>query len=351
MPDPRYDESEHAAAVARIIDSDHSTLDCHPDPAQDLQRLITQLGLPFGDSSLLPAYWVSKAAREHVTVALTGDGGDELFIGYERQMAYFPFERWKWALAAVPLWALRARDPKSMTSKARRMVEAARADDLQTLGHIFMRTDLHRLFKGTRFPVPSVDGFERCIEHVLGRALGRFFPSIQPGFGFELCRVLRYLSEDLLVKADTASMAAALEARAPFLDTDLAAAVHAANPLDLIPDGERKGLLREVARRYLPAAIVDRPKMGFAIPIGKWFRTDYGGMRTLLLDHLHSAEPFGSVPLMPGGSIDLNKRAIRQMLDEHLGTGLSGMFRRDHSQRLYMLLVLSIWAKWLGSLR
>ena len=107
-----------------------------------------------------------------------------------------------------------------------------------------------------------------------------------------------------------------------------------------MPRGQRKGLLRQVARKYLPAEIVDRPKQGFAIPIGEWFRSDYGGMKQLLMDHLNSAEPWGP----PSLGIELNMKFVRQMLDEHMSK------RRDHSQRLYMLLVLSIWTKWIGSL-
>ena len=106
----------------------------------------------------------------------------------------------------------------------------------------------------------------------------------------------------------------------------------------LMPRGQRKGLLRQVARKYFPAEIVDRPKQGFAIPIGEWFRSDYGGMKQLLMDHLESAEPWGP----PRLGIELNMRFVRQMVDEHMNG------RRDHSQRLYMLLVLSIWAKWMG---
>ncbi|MCL4209410.1 MAG: hypothetical protein KJZ68_01995, partial [Phycisphaerales bacterium] len=84
MPDPRYDESAHAEAVARHLGTNHRTLDVAMKPAEDLVHLIDLLGQPFGDSSILPAYWVSKAARQHVKVALSGDGGDELFLGYER---------------------------------------------------------------------------------------------------------------------------------------------------------------------------------------------------------------------------------------------------------------------------
>jgi asparagine synthase (glutamine-hydrolysing) len=159
-----------------------------------------------------------------------------------------------------------------------------------------------------------------------------------------------YLPDDLLRKSDTASMAVGLEVRAPFLDTKLMDAALKTDLAQLMPRGQRKGLLRQVARKYFPSEIVDRPKMGFAIPIGEWFRSNYGGMRALLYDHLESAEPFGP----PSLGIELNMDFIRQMLKEHDDAGKSSLWPwkgRDHSQRLYMLLVLSIWAKWLGGLR
>ena len=150
----------------------------------------------------------------------------------------------------------------------------------------------------------------------------------------------------MLCKSDTASMSVPIELRSPFLAQRVVDAAMKAPISVLMPRGQRKGLLRQVARKYLPAAIVDRPKMGFAIPIGEWFRSDYGGLRTMLLDHLNSTEPFGP----PSLGIELNMNFVRQMLDEHLGTGPSGLVKRDHSQRLYMLLVLSIWAKWMAGL-
>jgi asparagine synthase (glutamine-hydrolysing) len=140
-----------------------------------------------------------------------------------------------------------------------------------------------------------------------------------------------YLPGDLLRKVDTASMVCGLEVRCPFLDRDLARAALSMPIEQLTPHGQRKGLLRQIARKYLPREIVDRPKMGFAIPIGEWFRSDYGGMKTLLLDHLNSTEPFGP--------ISLNRKAVQRFIDEHM----SG--KRDHSQRLFTLLTLSIWAK------
>ena len=118
-----------------------------------------------------------------------------------------------------------------------------------------------------------------------------------------------------------------------------------------MPGGERKGLLKQVARKYLPDHIVDRPKQGFAIPIGEWFRTDFGSMRTLLYDHLESSDPF---PGLAEAGVNINMDFVQTMLREHDAAGektINPWHGRDHSQRLYMLLVLSIWSKWLQSIR
>src|SRR5690606_16370842 len=107
-----------------------------------------------------------------------------------------------------------------------------------------------------------------------------------------------------------------VEARAPFLDREFGEAiVHGLSKDVLLPNNQRKGLLRAVARKYFPPEIVDRPKMGFAIPIGEWFRSDYGGMRQLLHDHLTSTEPFGPPSL--GIEAMINMNFVRQMLREH----------------------------------
>lgn len=152
-------------------------------------------------------------------------------------------------------------------------------------------------------------------------------------------------------KADTATMALALEARNPFLETELSRRALATPLSVLMPNGERKGLLKQVARKYLPPEIVDRPKQGFAIPIGDWFRNDFGAMRQLLHDHLESQNPF---PGLAEAGVNINMAFVRRMLREHDAAGESSpnpWHGRDHSQRLYMLLVLSIWTKWLDRVR
>ncbi len=340
MPDARYDESQHAQRVAHHLGTNHTTLEMSMNPADDLVHLIDILGQPFGDSSILPTYWVSKVAREHVKVALSGDGGDELFIGYERYMAAPILARHQRLWARIPSAVLRKAHPTSKLAKFARLGDMAR--DYPTIGlaameSIFTQAQIEELLPlgpgsvGKSNPGSSAD--HTCdVEH----ARNACSTPPQRG-GLTATAELRsldlhnYLPYDLLRKVDTASMACALEVRCPFLDRDLAQAALAMPIEKLMPGGERKGLLRQIARKYLPAGIVDRPKMGFAIPIGEWFRDDFGGMKTLLLDHLQSTSPFGH--------IELNQKVVQRFIDEHMSS------KRDHSHRLFTLLTLSIWAK------
>lgn len=332
MPHPDYDESDAAAETAEAIGIDHTILDCDPHPADDLIKLIEQLGLPFGDSSLLPTYWVCKAAREHVKVALSGDGGDELFGGYRRHTINTTLNLRRRLLRLIPTNLLDQRGPSSRSTYLARLATAARYGGYSELLAIFPTPDLRRL-------IPELDGQPTGDD--------TFRPIDDPlRHDFE-----HYLPDDLLRKTDTASMAVALEVRAPFLARDLIDAA-LRTPLGvLMPGGERKGLLKQVARNYLPDHIINRPKQGFAIPIGEWFRTDYGGLRQLLHDHLRSADPF---PGLADAGVNINMAFVEQMLKEHDAAGeksVNPWHGRDHSQRLYMLLVLSIWAGWLDRVR
>ncbi len=314
MNDPRYDESEFARQAALTIGSTHETIDIRPQPASDLSRLISELGLPFGDSSLLPTHWVSRAARAFVPVALGGDGGDELFMGYDRH-TLGRVARWRWLLAMMPITWLDRRDPKAWGDKLARLVIACRGGGYEDLVGIFQSPEFKRLFGASNDPKRTI-GAADAIDDI------------------QLNDVRGYLPFDLLRKSDTASMSVALEVRSPLLDRTLAARA-LATPRSLLLRGGRKGLLRETARLHFDASLVDRPKMGFAIPIGEWFRNDLGGMGTMLRDRLSGREPFGHA----GALIGINLKECQRLANEH------NRGERDHSQRLYMLLVLSIWAE------
>lgn len=333
MPSAAYDESPIAERVSDVVGSEHATLDIEADPASELVSLITTLGLPFGDSSLLPTYWLSRAVRRDVKVALSGDGGDELFCGYNRYRAADLLGRHGTHLARLPASILGRRNPKALSTLAHRLIGAARAGNPYELQAVFDEPWLVGL-------IGADLGVRRERRVVRPRADAAAYRSWD---------LIDYLPDDLLRKTDTASMMVGLEVRAPFLDHDLARRAMVTPIETLMPGGQRKGLLRAVARRYFPAEIIDRPKMGFAIPIGEWFRTDYGGMRRLLLDHLQGPEPFGPDRLGIGSMISMG--CVRRMLREHDAAGERSVWPwkgRDHSQRLYMLLVLSIWAKWLS---
>jgi asparagine synthase (glutamine-hydrolysing) len=333
MPQGAYDESPLARQIAAHLKLNHEVLACDAkNAAADLVALINSLGMPLGDSSLLPTYWVSKAAQQHVRVALSGDGGDELFGGYDRYRAVSLMQRWGGLIRRVPFTPDPDLSPRSRRTRVSRLLSATR-----NLGYI----DLTAIFPSPmlRALMPQHAGTQGLPHDVQVSPEGKL-PVDPLRLDFDT-----YLPGDLMTKVDMASMAVALEVRSPLLAQPIRDAALATPLEQLMPGGQRKGLLRALARRHLPQEIVDGPKRGFAIPLGDWFRTDFGGLRSLLLDHLTSREPFGS----PALGIDLDQQYIRRLLDEHLGMGTCSQPVTDHSQRLYMLLVLSIWLKSLSS--
>ncbi len=329
-----HDESALALATARYLGTHHTTLDCEADGAETLVRLIEQLGLPFGDSSLLPSAWLSRAARQHVTVAIGGDGGDELFGGYRRHVAARRAARWAGlgpALAEVGACMLPEAGAWLRLGRAGERAQRALAGLMR--GYDELRATINHDLLAQLLP-----GARAAVEPV---ALGLDPRAIDP----LNADFVSYLGPDLLVKTDTATMAVALELRSPLLHQGFTARVRQ-EPIDHLMGATTKGLLKRVAARHLPGQLLNQPKMGFAIPIGTWFRSNYGGLRTLLHDVLGSAEAFG--PDWVGVGID--RRVVRRLLDEHMGTGVHTRPVADHGQRLYVLLCLALWARWLGRL-
>lgn len=318
MPDAAYDESELAAATAAMLGTEHTTLNIEGDPAgrvgSDLKALIQWMGLPFGDSSLLPTYWLSRAVKDRVKVALSGDGGDELFAGYERHAVAPWLKRLRPMLRLAGVLPLSSGNPRTRAAKMARLCDAARHSGYADLVAIFPTRDMRRLVRSdapsAAFSVPQAPHF-RDLE--------------------------TYLPGDLLRKVDSASMRVALEVRAPLLDRDLIYRA-AATPLHvLMRGGKRKGMLREAARGVLPDAVLSARKAGFAIPIGAWFRAP-GPLRETLRESLLDAQSFADI------GMEINMGHVERLLKEHdAGT-------RDHAQRLFGLLSIATWNQWRRSM-
>lgn len=316
MPVAGYDETPYASDVARAINARHVVVDAGADPMRDLDRLIGQLGLPFGDSSLLPTFWACDAAAGVGKVLLTGDGGDELFLGYDR------YDAARWVGLLTPYLRLintedycpPGADPRSTRSRVHRLFDALINEGYLDLLAIYPASSRCRFFSDDSHASRGI-----IRDRLAARAHDVRF----------------HLPGDMLRKVDAASMSAGVEVRAPLLAHPLATAALALPERVARLGRQRKGLLRALARRHLPHAAIDRRKMGFAIPLGDWLRSDHAGLGTRVRDIAASGR------LLPRG-VDLPVKFgfIQTMIDEHMDS------RRDHSQRLYMLLALDAWTRW-----
>lgn len=317
MPDARYDEAPFARRVARHIRSEHHELPAEPHVEEDLRTLIATMGEPLGDSSILPTYWLSKAARQHVTVALSGDGGDELLGGYRRYAAMRMLGRHGWWLRKLP--RTRGGEQKSRRSQWRRLIDAAQrhGPGAQYLSMIrLFDTDWLETLRGER-------GGERGWEPVL-ELHGADPADAARRWDFE-----NYLPYDLLRKVDRASMAVGLEVRSPLLDRAVVELVMSEPLAALCPGGRPKGWFRRFAAPLLPPGIARRRKMGFAVPIGAWFA---GSLKPMIGAWLLESRGLGE--------LGLRREAVERLITEH-NTGV-----RDHSQRLFALLALAMWKAW-----
>ncbi len=313
--DARYDERAHARAVAERFGTEHEELVLDPGATETVSRLVEAFDEPLGDDAALPLLLVCEAARRHVTVALTGDGGDEAFAGYERYVAYRLAERLPGSARAARALRRLSQEPRSAPVRLARLLEAAAAP---AGGRYARLVEVFPLRLRAELWQPD---FVRPAALQLEPAL--------PGLGgLQLLDVETYLPGDLLLKADIASMASSLELRSPFLDWDVLE-LGVSLPDRLKTRGRRgKEALRRAFGPLLPAEVVRRPKRGFAVPLSTWFR---GELRELAGDVLLDQRTRSRGQLRP--------QVVKRLLDEHV----SG--RADHGHRLWCLLVLELWQR------
>ena len=323
--EPQYDELEHARTVAQHFGTDHHEFVVRPDGLSILDRLIDHFDEPFADSSAIPTWYVSEIARRHVTVVLSGDGGDELFGGYDRYLPHPRIDRFdrlpipgRHRLAAMVSPLL----PHGVPGK-----NLLRHVALDTEGRFIDSVALFHDDEKAALYSPELRASLRgaSATAALGRHFRRFAElsphSRMMRFDFET-----YLPEDVLTKVDRMSMAHSIESRVPLLDNEV---VHFAATLPAhfkIHEGRRKHVLKESIKGLLPASIIERRKQGFGVPLDVWFR---GGLTEVFADVLGSARTRQRGYFQPG--------FVKRLVQEHL----SG--RRDHTLRLWQLLVFELW--------
>jgi asparagine synthase (glutamine-hydrolysing) len=323
-----FNELPYAREVARRFGTDHHEFVVDPSAVDLLPTLVGVYDEPYADASAIPTYYVSQLSRQHVTVILNGDGGDELLGGYPRYR-FTSIDR----LTARYL-------PDSVRDRLRSVL--LNFPDLPALGRIrnrlmrvsepFPRTYLGRIcyFSPAQKEWLYTPDFSETVRgHDSYDVLTGWFKEIHAS---ELLDQLlgvdtrSYLPDDLLVKVDRATMAHGLEARSPFLDHRLVEFA-ASLPVHLkVRKSETKYLLKAVMRGTLPDRILDRDKMGFGVPLDRWFRQD---CREFLREILLSDRCAGRGYFRP--------ERVRQMIDAHQQTDT------DHSYRLYALLMLELW--------
>lgn len=326
---PELDERRHARDVARHIGSDHTELVVSSDVSSLLTTLVWHYGEPFADASAIPTYLIAKAARPHVTVVLTGDGGDECFAGYSIYSAAHRWWRWRYLPASAKhaliagTRAFRVIAPLSLTGVRAEKYARSLAGDSRILidGRCWYDSWRRRMYdsswnKKLRDWTPQ-DEQSDIIATLdaptpTDRALAYWIAEVLPS--------------NYLVKVDVATMASSLEARSPFLDVDLLDFTSTIPAHVLLKAGETKWLLKQYASQLVPPHVVHRPKQGFALPIGQWCRTTW---RRPLEDLLLGPSARSRGYFKPS--------FIRTLIDQHA----SG--RANYTTGLWALIVFEVW--------
>ncbi|MHC4718362.1 MAG: asparagine synthetase B family protein, partial [Planctomycetota bacterium] len=295
-----------------------------------VDQLVAQYDEPFADSSALPTYLICRAAREHVTVALTGDGGDEAFGGYDRYRAMRLAETMspgRYVAVKLAAAAAGAFAPHDERNRLRRLIRfAAGLDDVPAEQYFRYR----RLFSPAELPALLERDFARSIRaEDAAEWFGQLYE--QGEYDDEVAYAQRhdiqtYLSDDLLVKADMASMAVSLELRSPMLDHEVMALGLSLPAACKIRRRQTKAVIADAFGSLLPASVFRRPKKGFGVPLDRWLRED-------LLDRLGKT-------LLDEALVErdwMSRPVLKRMIDDHMAG------RADHRHRLWALFWLGRW--------
>lgn len=317
-----YNELPYARQVAKRFDTDHTEIVVGPSDLSGIDDLITEYGEPFADASMIPTYLMSREISKREKVVLTGDGGDELFAGYDSYYFAHKFDRFKKLGFAYSVAKMLSRVyPCYRTGFLEGLLRATKLPRYNLLNRNFSfnETDLQSLLPHRDF----VNAMR--VEHCY------IWENFAPNSSNDLINLMSAsiktrLLNDYLVKIDRASMYASLEMRSPFLDKDLAEFAATLKPSQLFHRSETKSILKAVSRKYFDEEFIQRKKMGFEIPIGTWIRVqNIGNFRERILGAKQKI-------------VELDYQFIEKLLAEHLA-GVA-----NHTQKLWSLYVFHVWA-------
>ena len=335
--DPQFDETRYAEMASRFLGTEHHAFVVQPKAWETLPALAEQFDEPFADSSALPTWHVSQQTRRHVTVALTGDAGDELFAGYDRYRAVAigalldRLPNGPRNLLGGPIARVIPASSKAKTRlrKVRRLMEGI--GDRPEVRYLRWMTQFDEQSRSDLYSESFVESLVQADETDPAAILFDAWNVARkrdPVTRATVVDLLTYLPGDLLIKVDMTSMAHSLECRGPFLDhrvVELALAMPSSRKLRL-RGGRSKVVLKQAFADLLPPEIRTRPKMGFGVPLDRWFRGELKDeLRSVLLD-----------PVCVNRGL-FRAEAVKQLIDEHI----SGV--RDNAYRLWALLMLELW--------
>ncbi|HEV2060392.1 MAG TPA: asparagine synthase (glutamine-hydrolyzing) [Solirubrobacteraceae bacterium] len=329
-----YDETSHAQSVADLFGTDHRVLHMTPDALELLPQLAWSFGEPFADQSAIPSFYLARMTREHVTVALNGDGGDEAFAGYPRYLANVVTTR----MADLP--GPLVRTIGAAANRFDRGVHPASTKHrIIRLGQTLSASPPARYATWLAY-LNEVDRERLYTSEYLAhlRAIEPRRPYLERAWtdsdaGSLVNRLLdvdiqSYLPGDLLVKADISSMAHSLELRSPFLDHRFMEFAAALPGRFKLRGGVTKHILRRALKPWLPEAILQRPKMGFEVPLAEWFRGELSDLPgTILLDE--TARSRGM----------FRPDEVQRLISEHAARSA------NHASKLWALLQLELWLR------
>ena len=319
----QYNEAHHAKQVANYLGTNHHEEILSPDPALVVEKISHVLDQPFADSSIVPTYLLAKFARENLIVALGGDGGDEVFGGYDRYLAapvmqqlnpFLGLARSALNIAGKSSFGNTRKinrvgsqlSPKSsLAARYSSILSLAQPNNLSLLINPSLRTNTAESAFINQFSAGDLSSFDRMIRSDFAA----------------------YLPGDLLVKVDIATMANSLELRSPMLDVNLVEWGVSLPRKYKIKGFETKHILKDVARSLVPANLIDRPKMGFGIPRAQWLRT---GMKEMVIDTLTDA-----TATQRGW---FNQVEVKKVIDIHM----AGEYKDN---LLWPMLMLELWAR------